>query len=161
MILDKIGEASRNMIDVMNDIVWAVHPKNDQFENVLQRMQYFAGELLSGKNILLQFETDERSKNIKLPMEKRKNFYLIFKEAVTNAYKYSGSRTLHVKIYIYKNILCMTVGDEGEGFGTTKTSLAGNGLKNMQQRAEEINAYLNITSSLQKGTMVELKMPLV
>jgi ligand-binding sensor domain-containing protein/two-component sensor histidine kinase len=161
VILDKIGEASRNMIDVMNDIVWAVHPKNDQFENVLQRMQYFAGELLSGKNILLQFETDERSKNIKLPMEKRKNFYLIFKEAVTNAYKYSGSRTLHVKIYIYKNILCMTVGDEGEGFGTTKTSLAGNGLKNMQQRAEEINAYLNITSSLQKGTMVELKMPLV
>jgi ligand-binding sensor domain-containing protein/two-component sensor histidine kinase len=160
IILDKIGKASRNMIDVMNDIVWAVHPKNDQFENVLQRMQYFAGELLSGKNILLRFEADERSKNMRLPMEKRKNFYLIFKEAVTNAYKYSGSKTLHVKIYTYKNILCMVVADEGEGFGTTKMSLAGNGLKNMQQRAEEINADLNITSSPQKGTAVQLKMPL-
>jgi hypothetical protein len=49
--------ARANVIDTM-DIVWAIDPKNDLFENTLQRMQYFAGELLSGKNILLQFYTD-------------------------------------------------------------------------------------------------------
>jgi hypothetical protein len=37
----------------MNDIVWAINPKNDDFENILQRMQYFAAELLSAKNMLL------------------------------------------------------------------------------------------------------------
>ena len=60
-LLKKMGAASRGMIDNMNDIVWAIHPKNDQFENVIERMQFFAAELLSGKNIPVGFQCDERS----------------------------------------------------------------------------------------------------
>ena len=159
-ILAKMGSASRNMIDVMNDIVWAINPKNDQFENVAQRMQYFAAELLSTKNILLDFIIDENTKNIKLPMEKRKNFYLIFKEAIHNAYKYSGTAVIHVKLQLISNNLRMQIADEGKGFDTIKTSLGGNGLKNMQQRAIEIHAQLHIASAKQKGTIIELQMPL-
>ena len=59
-LLQKMGGASRQMIETMNDIVWAINPLNDQFENVIQRMQYFAGELLSGKDIL--FAIRHRSK---------------------------------------------------------------------------------------------------
>ncbi|HEY2725760.1 MAG TPA: two-component regulator propeller domain-containing protein, partial [Parafilimonas sp.] len=153
-ILSKMGVASRSMIDIMSDIVWAVHPKNDQFENVLQRMQYFAGELLSGKNILLQFDVDDKAKNIKLPMEKRKNFYLIFKEAITNAYKYSNSDKLHVKIFYEGNILSLCVFDYGNGFETRQNFLGGNGLKNMQLRAKEIDAVLKINSTKFKGTVI-------
>lgn len=159
-ILSKMGNASRNMIDIMNDIVWAVNPKNDQFENVVQRMQYFAGELLSTKNILLDFFADEKTKNIKLSMEKRKNFYLIFKEAIHNAYKYSDAAVIRVKIELAGNLLQMQIADEGKGFDMVKQSLGGNGLKNIQQRAAEIHAQLQINSAKQQGTIIELKMPL-
>ncbi len=159
-ILKKMGDASRNMIDVMNDIVWAVNPKNDQFENVLQRMQYFAAELLSGKNILLDFYVDEKIKNIKLAMERRKNIYLIFKEALNNAFKYSGADVVHVRIEQSGNTLMMQIVDDGVGFDTINDSLGGNGLKNMQQRAAEIHARLRVHSFTDKGTAIELKMDL-
>lgn len=157
-ILHKMGDASRNMIDIMNDIVWAVHPKNDQFENVLERMQYFAAELLSGKNILLDFSVDEKIKNTKLSMEKRKNLYLVFKEALNNAYKYSGTKVVHVKIEQPGNFLLMKITDEGVGFDAVKNSLGGNGLKNMQQRATEVNAQIQVNSIKEKGTEVVFKM---
>ncbi|MGI8951761.1 MAG: ligand-binding sensor domain-containing protein [Chitinophagaceae bacterium] len=158
-LLHKMGDASRNMIDTMNDIVWAINPKNDQFENILQRMQYFAGELLSGKNILLQFNADENIKNIKLPMEKRKNFYLIFKEAINNSYKYSSAKMVNVSIAETSNKLVMIITDDGIGFELSDKISGGNGLKNMQNRAKEIGAQLNVTSWLKKGTRIELLMP--
>ncbi len=159
VLLDKMGTASRNMIDTMNDIVWTVNPKNDDFENILQRMQYFAGELLSAKNILLQFNVDENVKNIKLPMGKRKHFYLIFKEAINNAYKYAESKTVNVTITKQAQNIVMIISDDGAGFETEKIS-DGNGLKNMQSRAKEINAQVNIISWPTKGTRIELCMPL-
>lgn len=158
-LLEKMGSASRNMIDTMNDIVWAVNPKNDYFENILQRMQYFAGELLSGKNILLQFNVDENVKNIKLPMAKRKNFYLIFKEAINNAYKYANSQEVNVSIAQQTQGIVMIITDDGKGFEVAKKSAVGNGLKNMQTRAKEIDAQLTIISWLNKGTRIELRMP--
>jgi len=158
-LLHKMGIASRNMIDTMNDIVWAVNPKNDYFENILFRMQYFAGELLSGKDILFQFTVDEKTKSIRLPMGKRKNFYLIFKEAVTNAYKYSNGKTVTVSIGLQLSNLVMSISDDGEGFEVANKAETGNGLKNMMARAREINAILEIISPTKPGTCIELRVP--
>jgi len=159
-LLKKMGSASRGMIDNMNDIVWAIHPKNDQFENVIERMQFFAAELLSGKNILLDFNIDDRLKRVKLPMEKRKNFYLIFKEAVTNAYKYSNAKAVKVIITSENNWLIMHISDNGSGFEPGGKNVTGNGLRNMRSRSKEVGAELSVMSSPVMGTRVELKMRL-
>jgi ligand-binding sensor domain-containing protein len=159
-LLHKMGGASRQMIETMNDIVWAINPLNDQFENVIQRMQYFAGELLSGKDILLQFNVAAGARSIKLAMDQRKNIYLIFKEAVNNAYKYSEAKTVTVSIAAGANDLLMSISDDGTGFIPSEPSLTGNGLKNMKFRSKEIHAHLQITSRPQKGTRIELKLPL-
>jgi signal transduction histidine kinase len=153
------------MIETMNDIVWAINPLNDQFENVIQRMQYFAGELLSGKDILLQFDIAAGARSIRLAMDQRKNIYLIFKEAVNNAYKYSQAKTVTVSIATSANNLLMTISDDGTGFiltepSATEPSLQGNGLHNMKFRSKEIHAHLQICSWPQKGTSIELKLPL-
>jgi signal transduction histidine kinase len=164
-LLQKMGGASRQMIETMNDIVWAINPLNDQFENVIQRMQYFAGELLSGKDILLQFDIAAGARSIRLAMDQRKNIYLIFKEAVNNAYKYSQAKTVTVNIATSANNLLMTISDDGTGFiltepSLTEPSLQGNGLNNMKFRSKEIHAHLQISSWPQKGTRIELKLPL-
>ena len=159
-LLHKMGGASRQMIETMNDIVWAINPLNDQFENVIQRMQYFAGELLSGKDILLQFDVAASARSIKLAMDQRKNIYLIFKEAVNNAYKYSQAKTVTVSIAAGAKSLLMSISDDGTGFILSEPSLQGNGLKNMKFRSKEIHAQLQITSRPQKGTRIELKLPL-
>ncbi|HWB27254.1 MAG TPA: ATP-binding protein [Chitinophagaceae bacterium] len=155
-LLDNMGVASRGMIDRMNDIVWAINPKNDDFENVLERMRFFAGELLSGKNILLEFEVDEKVKRTRFSMQERKNIYLIYKEAVNNAYKYSGGNSVRVQIQKEGYNFTMVIEDNGGGFKTERKNGGGNGLANMRNRATEIGGRLNITSSLEKGTTIQL-----
>lgn len=47
ILLNRMGNASREMVEKMSDIVWTIHPKNDEFEKVLDRIRFFAAELLS------------------------------------------------------------------------------------------------------------------
>ena len=90
-LLETIGESSRKMLDAMADIVWTINPENDQFEKIILRMRSFAYELLGAKNIDFEFIADEEVTKMKLPMDVRKNLYLIFKEATNNMVKYSGA----------------------------------------------------------------------
>jgi two-component sensor histidine kinase len=66
----------------------------DEMENVFSRMQRVGSELLDSKNILFHFEVDEKMNHTKLDMAHRKNFYLIFKEALNNAAKYAQCKNV-------------------------------------------------------------------
>jgi len=92
-------------------------------------------------------------------MERRKNFYLIFKEAINNACKYSNAENVKVSISETSGKLIMIIIDDGVGFDVHNAAF-GNGLKNMQSRAKEIHALLNITSHTKNGTKIELQMQL-
>jgi ligand-binding sensor domain-containing protein len=161
--LETIGASSRDMIDQMNDIVWTVNPMNDKFENILLRMRSFASELSEGKSVQLHFEVDDISKTISLGMNERKNFYLIFKEALNNAIKYSEATNVVIKVKVIENLLALHVEDNGVGFDPAANiedhyKKGGNGLRNMRIRANEIHAELNIHSIVDEGTKLELKM---
>ncbi len=157
-ILEKIGSASREMVEKMNDIVWAVNPQNDHFENIILHMRAFGGELLAGKDIALHFKSDSGLNNIRLSMEKRKSFFLVYKEALNNAYKYSGAKNVNVEISKTNHTLKLVVEDDGVGFNINEDRLktGGNGLKNMNTRAAELNGNISIHSQIGQGTTVSL-----
>ncbi|HZG25197.1 MAG TPA: two-component regulator propeller domain-containing protein [Chitinophagaceae bacterium] len=164
-VLAKIGVTSNEMISEMNDIVWTINPRNDNMEKIFQRMDSFAKPLLAARNILLHFEYDEALLNITLDMTKRKNFYLIFKEAITNAVKYSNCKNVWVSIHSQRNIVELLVQDDGVGFDKEKlhhklsNSLSGNGLRNISLRAAEMNGQSQVVSQPGKGTLVSLSFP--
>jgi len=154
-MLETIGESSRKMLDAMADIVWTINPENDQFEKIILRMRSFAFEMLGAKNIDFEFIADEEVVRLKLLMEVRKNFYLIFKEATNNMVKYSGADKAFFSIKRENNYLNLVIHDNGKGFDTNK-STEGNGLKNIKRRAQEIGAKVIIDSFPGKGTTVQL-----
>ena len=155
-MLETIGESSRKMLDAMADIVWTINPENDQFEKIILRMKSFAYELLGAKKIGFEFIADDDVANMKIPMDVRKNLYLIFKEATNNLVKYSAANKALFAIKEEKNNLTMTIQDNGKGFDVKKPS-GGNGLKNMKKRAIEIGAKLLIESHPGNGTTIQLK----
>ena len=155
-ILEKIGSSSRNMIESVNDMVWAINPQNDSFENIIKRMRTFASEILSAKDIAFHFDFDKNLLQSKLKMDMRRNFYLVFKEAVNNLAKYSGAANAFVMIWNRENNLKMTIRDDGEGFDPVRVA-GGNGLKNMQQRADMMKAVFRLESVPGKGTIIELE----
>lgn len=162
--LEKISSTSSEMISEMNDIVWAINPRNDNMEKILQRMESFARPLLSAQQIQFHFQYDAIVKQLVLEMTKRKNFYLIFKEAVNNAVKYAGCKNIWVNIHYRHHQLQLTVEDDGKGFDagkvTTANTLAGNGLQNMQLRTREMKGTISIESEADAGTKVNLLIPI-
>jgi len=156
MVLSKIGSTSREMIESMHDIVWAVNPDKDSFMHLADRMKVYAVDSTSTNDIKLQFYFDEKLRGIKLPMNARKNIFLIFKEAIYNSIKYSACSLIEVKMEVFNRNFRMSVADNGKGFDLNERAGKGFGLKNMSSRAEEIKGKLEIIASAGNGTEVIL-----
>jgi signal transduction histidine kinase len=124
--LEHIGDASRKIIEVMSDIVWTINPKNDTFENIILRMSTLAYNLLKAKDIDHVFQADEILNETKLSLESRRNFYLIFKEALNNLVKYSNATRASITLTSENGLIKLSVRDNGVGFDVAQTS-KGNG----------------------------------
>lgn len=160
-ILSKIIDSTSEMMEGMNDIVWTIKVDNDSFEQVIYRMRAFGGRMSETKGVQFQFDTDPKAERLELGMTLRKNIYLIFKETVNNAIKYSNCKNLIVTIFYSNNLLTLKIKDDGIGFKTDdydKNSelLGGNGIKGMQMRAREIKAKLSIESQPEQGCIITL-----
>lgn len=165
-LLEKISTTSNEMVTEMNDIVWAINPRNDSMEKIIQRMESFAKPLAAARNMRFNLQYEAAVLSLPLSMDKRKNFYLIFKEAVNNSIKYSGATGIVSAISVKDNNLILKVTDDGVGFNpekemnVNKSSLTGNGLYNMQKRAQELHGTLDIQSGLNEGVIIALTFPL-
>jgi signal transduction histidine kinase/ligand-binding sensor domain-containing protein len=156
--LEKIKDNSSRMMESMSDMVWAINPANDTFEMVALRMKEFAAELLEPVSINYFFREEGEIDKTVLNAEQRKDIYLVFKEALNNAVKYSIATEIDIVLKRENGFVLMRVTDNGNGFDVSKT-YSGNGLKNMQVRAEQIGAELNIVSIPGTGTTVSLQAP--
>jgi len=161
ILLEKIGSDAQLMQENMSDIVWAINPKNDRFENVIQRMKIFASEMLEAKNITLRFSADETLNNLKLTMNQRKDLYFIFKEAVTNIAKYSECKNAVVTTSLHDKVLDLMIKDDGKGFNIAHQTMGGNGLYNIEKRAKDLNGTLKIDSTKGRGTIVHLQFKII
>ncbi|MES2774439.1 MAG: two-component regulator propeller domain-containing protein [Bacteroidota bacterium] len=153
--LNRIGERSRDSIDKMSDIIWSINPENDSLQEILIRMKTFATEMAEGKDILIQWEEASQMAGLKLGMLQRKNLYLLFKEAMTNAIKYADASNIIVQLYCHNKMVSLTIADDGIGFNMDDPK-RGNGIKNMRQRALSLHGTVAIQSAPGKGTTVKV-----
>ena len=154
--IQNIGTTSRNLIDSMSDIVWLVNPRRDSLFDLISRLGDSYKETLTSRDFHFKTQNLESLRNIRLNMEYRQHLLLIFKEAINNSLKYSGGTEILLSVALRGMKLNMKLIDDGNGFDTHQVS-TGNGLKNMEDRAERIGGTLTINSTLGKGTVIEFE----
>lgn len=158
-LLDRITSSTKEMMESMNDMVWTIKADNDRFEHVIYRMRAFAANLCESKGIQLNFKEGEDVLSIQLDMEIRKNIYLLYKEAITNAVKYANASNIEVTIDTKGQQIRLVIQDDGVGFDLEEVdkdtgNLGGNGLRSMKKRAQEMGGQLTVDSN--NGVKVEL-----
>lgn len=151
--LGNVSTISRTLVESMGDIVWLVNPKKDTLKDLFKRFQLSYHEVLKHTDTDLIVENLDELENVKLPMNFRQHLYLIFKEAINNALKYSSADLLNLKIKTDGNLLTVTFSDNGKGFDLNQEK-TGNGLLNMQNRAKEIGGKIEYFSEPNKGTKI-------
>ncbi len=153
-LLDKITSSSLESANLISDTIWALNPNFDTFEKLLERISSFGLGLLSSKDIAFSIENN-LNKDIDLPIEQRRNLYLILKEAVNNIAKHSGAKKAVLTIDDVENGIEINIEDNGVGFDKSLIC-GGNGLNNFKMRANNGKIELKIISKIGEGTKIEI-----
>lgn len=157
--MKNLGEQARLALDGISDIIWAVNPENNSVERVLPRMTTYAAEMLENIGMNLSTAIDNAVLDLDLPVELRKDFYLLFKEAINNIAKYSSATQVWIKLNKIGQEIILEIKDNGQGFELGKEK-QGNGLKNMASRAKRMNGQLIIETAIGQGTLIKLSFPI-
>ena len=152
-----IQTKSGAMINVMNDVIWSIDSRNDKLESLIDRIKSTAMDLASSKEIKVDFQIKMFNPQKILKVNLRQNVFLIVKEGINNAVKYSDADLITIKISESNDKLNISIVDNGSGL-PDKIESKGSGLKNMKHRAELINGKIDFINN--NGLAVELTVEL-
>ncbi|RZA01013.1 MAG: hypothetical protein EOP47_12215 [Sphingobacteriaceae bacterium] len=152
--LTTIQQSAEEMVQRINDQVWLMQHELQTPEYFLQGVVEYAGKMTASKNMLLKTNVDAFV--LKEAAINYRELYLFCKEAINNAIKYSDATELVLSTNKNQDYVLLAIIDNGKGFDAT-SSYTGNGIKNMQHRAKEMGAQLQINSDAGNGTSLILK----
>lgn len=161
-LLEQITDSAKSASEGISDLIWAVKPTSDSLNDLADRIRDHASKILDAAEVDYLFDIPRDLPELILDIETKRNLFLIFKEALNNSLKYSHARSISVGLNFENQILKMAISDNGEGFDVASNlpKGSGNGLKNMQKRAADVGARLEISSAAGFGTSVFLELPL-
>ncbi len=155
----KVENSAKYLYNGTRDFIWAIDPVNDELSKLFIHIRDFGEKLFEEKAINFRAFNEVREK-IKLPYGFSREANLIFKEAMTNTFKSSEARNVTLTLKRDdKNGFEMTFEDDGIGFYTGEIEKS-NGLQNIRERANRINALLRIQSVKNEGTKIVLNFTL-
>jgi signal transduction histidine kinase len=156
----KISLTAKDIAQRMHTIIWSLNSENDTIANFGEYVRQYGISYF--ENSPIKFTARNVSTlphNVQISGVKRKNLFLIVKEALHNILKHSHGTEAAVEIFMIGNILYINISDNGHGIPIDENVNAvkfGNGLKNMQKRMEEIHG--NIIFLGDKGTVIKINL---
>ncbi len=157
-LLIQIEENIQELRTGMRDFIWVLDPANDNLYETLSRLKAFANSIFEYSDTHFSATgISEIHKKITLNSTQRRHLLLIFKEAINNCLKYAKASEAQLEVYIDEQKQRIRLKDNGVGFNPEEKT-EGNGLKNMNARAEKLGANLKISSEISGGTEICLEM---
>jgi signal transduction histidine kinase/streptogramin lyase len=157
--LERIGGLSRELLDSIGDVVWAIQPDKDHLSDLRQRMRRFAADVFSTGNVEMHWSATGPERDFELDSGTRREVYLIFKETIRNIVRHSRATEARIALAVLDGYLSLEVSDNGRGIERFDRD-DGNGLRNMKLRAERLGGDLEVRPAAGKGTTVRLRAPL-
>lgn len=155
--LSSIARISRESVASMGDIVWAINPQRDSLLDLVRRMRRHAEDIFTTRDIALEFRAPGAGEHLKLGVDVRRAVFLIFKEAINNAARYSQCSRVEIDFRADGPGLFLQIEDDGIGFNPAAES-EGQGLTSMRRRAQALNGTLEIESRAGGGgTTIRLR----
>jgi signal transduction histidine kinase/ligand-binding sensor domain-containing protein len=159
-LLQEIDQRSRELVTALDEIVWAVNPKNDTVPSLARYLCQFAQQSLLPGGIVCRLEVALDLPDAPVGAEQRHNLFLAFKEALNNTLRHSGASEVRLEIVRDGRTLSVTLADNGRGFALGPVVADSDGLVNMRARLAALGGSCVVTSEPGRGTTVVLRLPL-
>ena len=97
----------------------------------------------------------------RLPSKYEVALFRLIQESVQNVMKHAEATEVTVKLEIKKDLVSVVVRDNGKGFDKTVKKTDSFGLVGMGERVDILDGELSIDTSIGKGTVVVIGVPLI
>jgi signal transduction histidine kinase len=155
--VSKISASSNELIQKMNEIVWALNVNNDNLQSLVSYTREFAVSYLDDVELQCRVDIPENIPNIPVTGTNRRDIFLLVKESLNNIVKHAHASEVRISVDIGGR-LRIRIRDNGSGFDPSKIRAGANGLTNMQKRVKRLNARMDIRS--EQGTDLLFDIPL-
>lgn len=157
--LSNIVDFTKSTTSQLRDTIWAMNKSGITAKELESRIFNYVKQSDKIQNRTeITFQNELKNQNFELSAIQGMNCYRIIQEAINNSIKYAMAKSVKVVFQENEQNILISITDDGIGFKMTDIEL-GNGLKNMQYRAKEISGNMEIDSSEEKGTKIQLTIP--
>jgi NarL family two-component system sensor histidine kinase LiaS len=126
-------------------------------KSLQEGMQELLNELLQKVPLEVRWKVEE------FPLDKgvEDHLFRILQESISNTLRHAKATTLEVLLIQRDELIILRVVDNGMGFNLEESKTGSYGLQNMHERAVEIGGLLKVVSVPNKGTRLEVKVPII
>lgn len=158
--LDDLTETARRMVTSLDEIVWAVNPRNDTIASLASYFGSYAQRLLDLASVACGLDVAEDLPEYPLDPKFRQEIFLAFKEALTNVVRHAQATQVWLRISVRNGQLLVELSDNGQGFNLSARKSGADGLDNIKERLKSLGGTCEISSDNKTGTTVRFQAPL-
>lgn len=161
--LTTISNTLKSVINEIREVIFNLKPMSLEDLGLIMTIERFINQLMNHNDIEIKFRHNEERKDV-LPVINLSLFRVI-QEACNNAIKHSNAKCIEIDINYDVEDIKVTIKDNGKGFDTSKIKdrntqdYSGCGLSIMKERIYLISGKLDIKSTINKGTIVNISVP--
>jgi ligand-binding sensor domain-containing protein/signal transduction histidine kinase len=157
-----MSDDSREVLQSLDEIVWAVNPQKDSLEHLVSYIGQYAREYFRRTGIECELEISPQLPARPLSSQSRHHIFLAVQEALANILKHSKATRAKIVMACRGNDFEILVSDNGLGFdlvsGESSSLDSGdgfrNGLGNMRRRLAELGGRCQLESHVGEGTTI-------
>jgi signal transduction histidine kinase len=156
--LQELWQCTNDIAADVQALSHELHSAKLEYLGVPAGMKSLCREFAERQKIEIEFSSDVSSV---LSFEIGVTLFRILQEALHNAVKHSGVKSIFVQLAERSNQIHLVIRDSGKGFDV-ETALQGRGLglTSMRERARLVNGTIAIDSKPMAGTSIEVCLPL-
>ena len=159
--LDAIYRNARSLARSVDEIVWAVNPRNDTVSRFLSYVVNDVEEFVHAGDLSLRLDVpDGPSDERPLPTHVRHHVCLAIREALQNVLRHAAASHVDFSINVADAWMTVAIRDDGVGFDPHQPLAAEqDGLANMRHRVGEVGGTVVVASAPRSGTTVTFRVP--
>ena len=157
--IETISNTARRAVKSLDEIVWAVNPRNDTLAHFIDYTGQFALDYLRLAGMRCRLDLPEQTPARELSTDVRHNLFLVVKEAINNTVKHAHATELRLRIAVTDEKVQIVIEDNGQGFDQLPAANGADGLHNMRARLADIGGSCSIQGRPGAGAKVTVEIP--
>lgn len=133
-----------------------LHPFQFEKLGLIKSLQHMMDAFQKSSDVFYSYDIEDISE--KITKEKELFIYRMLQECISNVEKHAQATACNLAVFTKKDTIYFQLKDNGKGFSIeNKQTQSSLGIRNLRERAQYINAVLDIKSIKEKGTTITIK----